>query len=92
MNKKLFAVVCIALLVLSFAAARVINLSVGPSFSFYTGKFPLDEEGSATGAYKGTGFGLDTAFDLTFGERAELYFQDSILFSGKAPSAHSIEG
>ena len=86
MSKRFIMILVIALLVVSFAAARVINFSIGPAFSFYTGKFSMDDSGSTVGAYKGTGLGLDTAFDLTFGERAELYFQDSILFSGKAPS------
>ena len=37
MNKKVIAVLVLALLVVSFAAARFINFQLGPSFSFYKG-------------------------------------------------------
>ena len=82
MNKKLFAVVCIALLVLSFAAARVVNFQLGPSFSFFKGETPMTEEINVP--YKGTAFGVDTGFDLTFGPRAEVYFQENVNFSLKS--------
>ena len=85
MSKRFIMVLCIALLVVSVAAARVLNFSVGPAFSFYKGEMPLSEDGSIHVPYKGTGFGIDTAFDLTFGDRAELYFQDTFTFSGKVP-------
>jgi len=85
MSKRFIMVLCIALLVVSVAAARVLNFSVGPAFSFYKGEMPLNEEGTLSTTYKGTGFGLDTAFDLTMGDRAELYFQDVFTFSGKVP-------
>ena len=83
MNKKLFAVICIAVLVLSFASARVVNFQLGPSFSFYKGEVPLLEDPYTTNPYKGTAFGIDTAFDLTFGPRAEVYFQENVNFSTK---------
>lgn len=85
MNKRIIMVLVIALLVVSFAAARVINFSIGPAFGFYKGEMPLNEDGSVHSTYKGTGFGFDTTFALTFGDRAELYFQDSFLFSSKIP-------
>ena len=83
MNKKLFAVICIAVLVLSFASARVVNLQIGPSFSFFKGEAPFIEDPYTTTPYKGTAFGIDTAVDLTFGPRAELYFQDNVNVSTK---------
>ena len=83
MNKKLFAVVCIALLVLSFAAARVVNFQLGPSFSFFKGDAPILEDPYDTTPYKGTAFGIDTSFNLTFGPRAEVYFQENVNFSTK---------
>lgn len=85
MNKRIIMILVIALLVVSFAAARVINFSIGPAFGFYKGEMPLNEDGSVHTTYKGTGFGFDTTFALTFGERAELYFQDSFMFSSKIP-------
>ena len=83
MNKKLFAVVCIALLVLSFAAARVVNFQLGPSFSFFKGDAPVYEDPYTLNPYKGTAFGIDTSFNLTFGPRAEVYFQENVNFSTK---------
>ena len=68
MSKKLFTVICVALLVLSFASARVINFAIGPS---------------VTAAYSAFLFGLDATISLTFGERAEIYFQDQFNISDK---------
>ena len=85
MSKRLIMVLVIALLVVSFASARFINISVGPAFGFYKGEMPLNEDGSIHWGYKGVGFGFDTTFAMTFGDRAELYFQDTFLFSNKIP-------
>ena len=41
------------------------------------------EDPYTTNPYKGTAFGIDTAFDLTFGPRAEVYFQENVNFSTK---------
>ena len=41
MNKKIVAVLIIALLAVSFAAARVVNLQIGPSISFFKGQAPV---------------------------------------------------
>jgi hypothetical protein len=84
MSKKLIAVLIIALLVVSFAAARVINFQLGPSFSFFKGDTPVFEDPYTTNPYQGYGFGLDTAVDLTFGPKAELYFQDTVNVSTKS--------
>lgn len=78
MNKKVIAVLVLALLVVSFAAARFINFQLGPSVSFFKGEAPLEDEGIYRTPYKGFAFGLDTAVDLTIGPRAEIYFQDTI--------------
>ncbi len=85
MSKRIILILCIALLAVSFAAARVVNFSIAPAFSFYNGQMPINEDGTLTIKYKGYGFGFDTAFDLTFGDRAELYIEDSLTFSGKIP-------
>ena len=83
MNKKLFAVLCIAVLVLSFASARVANFSIGPSFGTFSGKAPIDDDGHTVN-YKGNGFGVDSTLSFNFNDKAELYIQDSFLFSGKS--------
>lgn len=92
MNKKLFAVVCIALLVLSFAAARVVNISVGPSIGFFTGKAQFVDGQEKLTKVQGLAFGADVAFDLTFGERAEVYIQNSFLFNTKCPYPDMVDG
>lgn len=78
MNKKVIAVLVLALLVVSFAAARFINFQLGPSVSFFTGKAPIEIGKTQRTPYQGFAFGLDTAVDLTFGPRAEVYFQDTL--------------
>ena len=85
MSKRVILVLCIALLAVSFAAARVVNISVGPSIGFFTGKVPTSENGAEKINYKGLAYGADVAFDLTFGERFELYIQNSFLFNTKNP-------
>lgn len=91
MKKRLFAVICVALLVLSFASARIINFAIGPSFSYSFGKAPINEDATKTTPYKGATFGVDGAISLTFGERAEVYFQDQFNLSGSSvfPDIHT---
>ncbi|MBR6085982.1 MAG: hypothetical protein IKP61_10290 [Spirochaetales bacterium] len=83
MNKKLFAVLCIAVLVLACASARVVNFAVGPSFGYFAGDAPLDKETHTTMPISGYGFGFDTTLSFTFGDRAELFFQDVFNISDK---------
>ncbi|MBP5161678.1 MAG: hypothetical protein ILP16_01695 [Spirochaetales bacterium] len=83
MSKKLISVICVALLVLSFASARVINFAIGPSVSYSAGKVPVKESAGSTADYSGFMFGLDGTVSLTFGERAEIYFQDQFNISDK---------
>lgn len=83
MSKKLISVICVAMLVLSFASARVINFAIGPSVSYSSGKVPVTEDASSTAAYSAFLFGLDATISLTFGERAEIYFQDQFNISDK---------
>lgn len=84
MNKKIIAIICLAVLVLSFATARAVNFAIGPSFGYYKGVAPLSDDDSDTNIpYKGTGLGLDLTLSFTFGDQAELFFQDVIHVSGK---------
>ena len=84
MNKKLFTVLCIAVLVLSCASARVVNFAIGPSFGYFSGVAPLNEEAHTSMPYNGMGFGFDTTLSFTFGQRAELFFQEIINISDKS--------
>ena len=92
MSKRIIMVLCIALLVVSFAAARVINISVGPSIGFFTGKAQFVEGQEGLTKVQGLAFGADVAFDLTFGEKAEIYIQNSFLFNTKCPYPDMAEG
>lgn len=83
MNKKIVAVLIIALLAVSFAAARVVNLQIGPSISFFKGQAPVEIGKTQRTPYQGFAFGLDTAVDLTFGPNVELYFQDTLNIARK---------
>ncbi len=83
--KKVITVVCIALIVLSFASARIVNFGVGGNYTMYKGLAPLDEEGETSAPYSGKGLGLDSYFSLTFGDHAEIYFDDSIQVSTVNP-------
>ena len=84
MNKKLLAVLIVAVLVLACASARVVNFAIGPSFGFFTGDAPTSEDAETTTPYKGTGFGFDATFSLTLGDRAEIYFQEVFNFTGSS--------
>ena len=84
MNKKVFTIICLAVLVLSFASARVVNFALGPSYGYFKGVAPLsDEDKDSNIPYEGNGFGLDWTVSFTFGSRAELFFQEVFNFSGK---------
>ena len=84
MNKKIFTIICLAVLVLSFATARVVNFAIGPSFGYYKGVAPLSDDDSDTNIpYQGKGLGLDLTLSFTFGDHAELFFQDAFHVSGK---------
>ena len=85
MNKKLFAVICLALVVLSFAGARVVNFAIGPSFGYYKGVAPLSDDDPETNMpYEGKAFGIDSTLSFTFGSHAELFFQEVFNFTDKA--------
>lgn len=90
MSKRIIIILCIALLAVSFASARVINISIGPSIGFFTGKAQIDENPAQ--AVEGFVYGADVAFDLTFGERAEVYIQNSFLFNTKNPYKGAVAG
>ena len=90
MSKRIIIILCIALLAVSFASARVINISIAPSIGFFTGKAQIDENPAQ--AVEGFVYGADVAFDLTFGERAEVYIQNSFLFNTKNPYKDAAAG
>ncbi|MBR5668357.1 MAG: hypothetical protein IKX15_01955 [Spirochaetales bacterium] len=85
MNKKLISVILLALVVLSFAgAARIINLAIGPSFSYFKGVAPLSDDDPDTNTpYEGKAFGFDATLSFTFGSHAEIFFEDVFNFSAK---------
>lgn len=84
MNKKIIAVICIAVLALSFASARVVNFALGASFGSFKGVAPLsDDDKDKNTPYEGKGFGIDATLSFTFGSRAELFFQEVFNFSDK---------
>ena len=84
MNKKTITIICLAVLVLSFASARVVNFAIGPSFSYFKGVAPLSDDDKDTNIpYEGKGFGVDWTLSFTFGSRAELFFQETMNFSDK---------
>ena len=84
MNKKIIAVICLAVLVLSFATARVVNFAIGPSFGYFKGVAPLsDDDPDNNIPYAGKAFGIDSTLSFTFGSRAELFFQETFNFSDK---------
>ncbi len=85
MGKKLFAVICVALLVLSFASARIINFGFGASYGFSDGVAPMNEGGKASEPYSGTDFGFDSYISLTFGQRSEIFFDEEIGFCNEVP-------
>lgn len=84
MKKRLIAVICVALLVLSCASARILNFAFGPSISYSVGNAPTNEDASTTAPYSGATFGFDGTISLTFGDRAEVYFQDQFNLSGSS--------
>ena len=81
MKKRLIAVICVALLVLSFASARILNFAVGPSLGYSFGNAPTNDDATTTVPYSGATFGFDGTISLTFGDRAEVYFQDQFNLS-----------
>ena len=84
MNKKIITIICLAVLVLSFASARVVNFAIGPSFGYFKGVAPLsDDDPDNNIPYEGQGFGLDWTLSFTFGSRAEVFFQETFNFSDK---------
>ena len=84
MKKRLFAVICVALLVLSFASARILNFAIGPSLGYSFGNAPTNDDATTTVPYSGATFGFDGTISLTFGDRAEVYFQDQFNLSGSS--------
>ena len=84
MNKRIITIICLAVLVLSFAGARVVNFAIGPSFGYFKGVAPLsDDDPDNNIPYEGKAFGLDWTVSFTFGDHAELFFQEVFNFSDK---------
>lgn len=82
--KKIITIICLAVLVLSFASARVVNFAIGPSFGYFKGVAPMsNEDKDENMEYEGKAFGLDMTLSFTFGSRAELFFQEVFNFSDK---------
>lgn len=85
MNRKVIAIICIAVLALSFASARVVNFAFGASFGSFKGFAPLsNDDATVNTPYGGTGFGFDSTLSFTIGQRAEIFFQEAFNFSGKS--------
>lgn len=79
--KKIITIICLAVLVLSFASARVVNFAIGPSFGYFKGVAPMsNEDKDENMEYEGKAFGLDMTLSFTFGDRAELFFQEVFNF------------
>ena len=82
--KKIITIICLTVLVLSFASARVVNFAIGPSFGYFKGVAPMsNEDKDENMEYEGKAFGVDATLSFTFGSRAELFFQEVFNFSDK---------
>jgi len=90
MNKKLVAILCVALLVLSFASARIFNFGVGAMYGVSSGIIPTSEEGATYDEYKCSGLGMDIHTSLTFGRRAEIYFDQSLGIKESQPFSDAL--
>jgi len=90
MNKKLVAVLCVALLVLSFASARIINFGVGAMYGLSSGIIPTSEDGATYDEYSCSGLGMDIHTSLTFGRRAEIYFDQSLGINDSVPFSDTL--
>ncbi len=90
MNKKLIAVLCVALLVLSMASARILNFGLGGLYGFNYGAVPTSEDGATKDCYKNNGLALDSYFSISIGKRGELYVSSSLSPSEDMPFSNEL--
>ncbi len=89
MKKKLFAVLSISLLVMSFASARIFNIGFGFTYDYALGKIATNKVDPRTfSEYCSEGFGLDSSVSLTFGEWSEVYLDEML----NIPSNATLDG